>query len=255
MMVRLTQLKKTWDETEGYCSNLSLGGFDDWRVPSKDELSTLVDYSKSNPTIDSSFVNIKSYYYWSSTTYANFTDRAWNVDFSNGNTYYYGKTLGLSVRCVRGGQFGTFDTLSSLKKVGFSRDATKEIVHDSKSGLMWQDNVEVKTVTKTWDESQGYCSNLTLGGFDDWSVPSIHELKTLTDFSKFNPAINEIFVNITSNRYWSSTTYANDTDAAWVVYFYSGHTNNNYKTYSHYVRCVRGGQSDSFVNLLFKKVK
>jgi hypothetical protein len=34
------------DEAEPYCNVLSLGGFDDWRVPSKDELESLIDKSQ-----------------------------------------------------------------------------------------------------------------------------------------------------------------------------------------------------------------
>lgn len=47
---------------------------------------------------------ITSNNYWSSTTNANNTDNAWNVNFNNGNTNNNNKTNNNNVRCVRGGE-------------------------------------------------------------------------------------------------------------------------------------------------------
>ena len=67
-------------------------------------------------------------------------------------------------------------------------------------------------------------------------LPTIQELLSLVDYTKHDPASNE---DITSNYYWSSTTYAYDTDNAWFLYFYNGRSYYDVKTYSYYVRCVR----------------
>lgn len=40
---------KTWPEALAYCEGLNYAGHDDWRLPNKNELASLVDYSKSNP--------------------------------------------------------------------------------------------------------------------------------------------------------------------------------------------------------------
>ena len=42
--------------------------------------------------------------YWSSTTNANNTGNAWNVNFNNGNSNNNNKTYNYGVRCVRGGE-------------------------------------------------------------------------------------------------------------------------------------------------------
>ncbi|RUM71573.1 MAG: hypothetical protein DSZ07_00045 [Sulfurovum sp.] len=45
-----------------------------------------------------------------------------------------------------------------------------------------------------------------------------------------------------SNHYWSSASYSNGNEDAWVVYFYSGYQSVSNKGNSNYVRCVRAGQ-------------
>lgn len=44
-----------------------------------------------------------------------------------------------------------------------------------------------------------------------------------------------------SNNYWSSTTYANNTNNAWIVNFNNGNTGTTNKNNNNYVRCVRSG--------------
>jgi len=95
--------------SQNVCGALNLGGFGDWRLPSKKELITIVDYSipYPGPTINMTyFPNTKSSDYWSSTTNASSPDSAWVVDFVVGSvSYYYNKYYGyMYVRCVRGGQ-------------------------------------------------------------------------------------------------------------------------------------------------------
>lgn len=81
-----------------------LGGHCDWRLPSVEELLTIVDASAGVPTIASQFGPTQSYLYWTATTFAGgFTPYyAWYVDFSDGD---YGnnlsKTFSYYVRAVR----------------------------------------------------------------------------------------------------------------------------------------------------------
>ena len=47
----------TWEQALTYCENLTLpaGGYSDWRLPNRNELQSIVDYSRYNPAIDTTF--------------------------------------------------------------------------------------------------------------------------------------------------------------------------------------------------------
>ena len=74
---------------------------------------------------------------------------------------------------------------------GFSRDDAKNVVTDSVYKLMWQDGEEI--FKGDYDEAVKYCENLTFAGFDDWRLPTANELFSITDDTRFNPAINKAF--------------------------------------------------------------
>jgi hypothetical protein len=53
-------------------------------------------------------------------------------------------------------------------------------VTDNNSNLMWQ--VIPCDDKMTWDEAVEYCENLELGGYDDWRMPTVKELFSISDF-------------------------------------------------------------------------
>ncbi len=94
-------IKKSWSDAKRYCSSLSLAGFSHWRLPSQRELESIVDFSGYNPAIKRIFKNVKSDWYWSSTSNASGSSDAWDVDFKCGYSSAYGKSNSYFVRCVR----------------------------------------------------------------------------------------------------------------------------------------------------------
>lgn len=78
----------TWHEAVDYAKSLG----DGWRLPTRSELVN---------AYDSDVIGFKKNPYWSSCTYAQASGVAWYVDFSYGNAFYYSKTSGGYVRCVR----------------------------------------------------------------------------------------------------------------------------------------------------------
>jgi hypothetical protein len=94
----------TWAEAKCYCADLVYGGYTDWRLPTRIELVSLVDFTKPGPgpTIDTmAFPNTPSSMFWTSSPLAGSPSRAWSVHFSGGNTSYFAVSYTFRVRCVR----------------------------------------------------------------------------------------------------------------------------------------------------------
>ena len=93
----------TWQEAQTYCGSLSLPGYPSgWRVPTRIELASIVDYTKLEPTIDTAvFPGTPSESFWSSSLYASDSSGAWYVNFVVGDVYYDSVEVILRVRCVR----------------------------------------------------------------------------------------------------------------------------------------------------------
>lgn len=94
--------KRLWQDACDYCDALKLAGYSDWRIPSRRELFSIVDMSRYNIAINLEyFVDTKSAWYWSGTTYANRSDDAWGVYFYDGVVGNLDKGFNNYVRCVR----------------------------------------------------------------------------------------------------------------------------------------------------------
>ncbi len=86
----------TWNEAFEYTKDLG----DNWRLPTVQELFSLIDFSKNNPACK--IPNSHSATYWSSTIYADDTNDVWYVDFYDGDTSYGDKNNNFYVYYVKG---------------------------------------------------------------------------------------------------------------------------------------------------------
>lgn len=131
-------------------------------------------------------------------------------------------------------------------------------ITDLNTGLVWQQSPSSNTFT--WQEAVDYCENLELDGKDDWRIPSLKELYSISDFGLGWPYLDTDYFDLASGQvskdeqYWSSNYYVGVTveggsNAAFGVNHVTGHI----KAYSaeatdpvggKYVRAVRGGDYD-----------
>ena len=113
------------------------------------------------------------------------------------------------------------------------------VVIDKVTGLEWsQSFFEIGNFT----EASDYCENLNYGGHDDWRAPTVKELFSIVDWSRYDPAID--------TDYFPKTPSANfialsaDDRYMWIINFSKGATRTtsdfNDKIY---LRCVRGNDS------------
>jgi hypothetical protein len=225
---------RNWEGANDYCEALTLSGFTDWRLPTVQELTSLVNFGASKPSIDqTAFPGTQPTWYWSSTTNASISANAWDVNFYSGAINYYDdKSVFNYVLCVR----GATDSWSFGPLVINNSDTATDVG----TGLSWQRQDDGQA--KSWEEVLAYCEGLTLEGFEDWRLPTSNELLTLVDHNQWYPAIDvTVFTDVLPAKYWSSTSTAGNDADAWYVNFFSGYVSNHDKTDSNYVRCVRGG--------------
>ncbi len=102
---------RTWEDAQIWCNTSTIGGRLGWRLPTIQELASLVDPTQSPPLPSGHpFSNVRtsvdSSYYWSATTYSGnpYTNMAWVVSFFFGTVIYDTKTSLDHAWCVRGGQ-------------------------------------------------------------------------------------------------------------------------------------------------------
>ena len=100
-----------WEEARAYARKLNkeeYAGFDNWRLPTLDELKTLLTKEPNNGFYIkaqlSDNLSSKEQWYWTSTPDKDDSSRAYPVGFDAGNTYWYYKTYYHCVRCVRSRQ-------------------------------------------------------------------------------------------------------------------------------------------------------
>jgi len=132
-------------------------------------------------------------------------------------------------------------------------------VTDNRSGLVWLKNANCFNWQK-WDAAMQSAANLASGQCDlsdgstsgIWRLPSKEEWEAMIDENYEQPALSnkagtdkwtegDIFLDVQSNTYWSSTTDASDTTFAWYMGLGSHYVGNVPKVATCYVWPVRDG--------------
>jgi hypothetical protein len=233
-----------WCDAINYCATLTLAGRT-WRLPTRIELLSLVDFTHASPAIDSTaFPNVPGgKYHWTASPWvvsqlATKPQDSWMVNFASGglSSNAVDRTAVEYARCVSSSDPGP------LPSPHYTQVATGE-VQDVDTKLIWA--TTGTTTTTDFATAQTACSGLTLNGHI-WRTPSIKELSTLVDevppITKVSPAIDTTtFADIAATTpYWSSSLYASMAVTAhdpWVINYEDGFT--EYNQTAALVRCVR----------------
>ncbi|MBF0539484.1 MAG: DUF1566 domain-containing protein [Nitrospirae bacterium] len=124
-----------------------------------------------------------------------------------------------------------------------------QTITDNLTGLVWTKDANLAGTYKTWQQALDYVASMNSGagtyGYTDWRLPNINELESLVHEGWANPSTwlnSQGFINVQSDYYWSSASYAGNTSVAWIVYLNGGDVNASDKSDSLYVWPVRSGQ-------------
>ena len=223
----------TFKEAENYCSESVYGGYSDWRVPSPQELLTIVDSSRFNPATNSIFAKMpdgEEVYLWTSkeSRYFVVAEGLYSYYGNNANSY--------NVLCVRG---------RKMPEALFTSETVKGdiIVTDSTTDLIWQKD---SGYTGSWKEALKYCEDLDYAGYTTWRLPNKNEAASLLNLDRAEAPYSD-FHDMPVDGFWSSTSYG-DGDLAWWADFYSGRVFRTSKEEKFAVRCVTGGNGVKLAN-------
>ena len=248
-----------WQKTDGgemtfenavtYCSDLTLGVFSDWRLPTSIELFSINHYNHLNPALDTNyFTKTLAQYWWTSETQVDDPSKVWVVNAGGGigahpktETLSAGGTKLFHVRAVR-------NPVSTTFPVSHFTDNENETITDNFTGLTWQKIQSSNAMT--WEEALAYSNSLSFAGKSDWRLPNVKELQSLNDVALSKPSFNKnYFTNVLSGNYWSSTTMINALSRAWDINVDYGIVSYNEKTVPENVIVVRGGLDNKALNI------
>ena len=224
--------KMTLQEALEKVKKRSLGGYNDWRVPTIKELYSLIQFTGQSlgERLKTPFIDTMYFYQpvgdisigereidaqtFSCTEYTgrtmNGNQTVFGVNFIDGRIKGYPKNKKMYIRLVRGNEnYGINNFVDN-------GDGT---VTDLATGLTWQK--ADSGVGMNWKDALAYAEDLELAGKSDWRLPSAKELHSIVDYTRSlqatnSPAIDPVFICssiVTPDGkknypyYWTSTSH------------------------------------------------
>lgn len=253
-------------------------GCEDWRMPNRVELRSLVDHARRQPALPPGhpFREVFLGWYWTSTTNAGQSAYAWNVHLEGGRMFYSRKDEFRLLWPVRGGssvlprtgQSACFDAAGVVipcagDGVWSGQDGAQRRgapwpeprfetaasgVLDRLTGLEWASPHRLPPGLHDWAQALRLAAGWSEGGAG-WRLPEITELESLLDADRANPALPPGLATglantqgVTVDGFWSATVSGFDAAWAFVLYVQKGAVGVGFKAGKEFaVWPVRGG--------------
>ena len=199
-----------------------------WRLPSRDELFSLISHQDINPTIAEGhpFKNVFNGYYWTRTECSRLPGQAWYIHLGGGRVQ-----LGM-----KHGSYLVLPVSGPELKRSFSKNRFKkqlDCIFDRFTNRTWLQHIKINRYTCSWKDALNIIDRINASrtaGFSDWRLPNIRELDSLVDTSLHSPAFAAGFsLGSVKDGYWSSTTSKYEPRYAWVLYTQDGAIGVGYK--------------------------
>ncbi|MCZ8342646.1 MAG: DUF1566 domain-containing protein [Leptospira sp.] len=237
---------QNWSNSNTLCSNLNgvnggmgYAGRKKWRLPTIQELLSIVNFQNTSPTTNLSFFpqTIGSGY-WSQTVSNAVPGNNHAINFLNASLGNFPIATNGHARCVSG-------DLPPIEN-SFSESDSFTVL-DNTTGLIWQkcsaglsnSDCQLGSATPSlWENAITICENLSTSN-KKWRLPNVTELQSLVSYSKAGtPFISNFFPNTQSTQYWTSTSNQSNAVNAFLTYFNTGDMSNLPKANTRPVRCV-----------------
>lgn len=148
----------SWENIAQKCLELNFNGSNQWRIPTLDELKTLVKNDDLGESVLRDYGNLVS-----GDAVSLAAEKVKSVNTATGEVSEFSADYAsnIVVRCVLD------ETLPEPKKFPYI---------DYENNLVWS---KVSDKEVNWIEAAEYCETLDEGGSTNWKVPTLEELKTL----------------------------------------------------------------------------
>ena len=272
-----------WTSALNYVACLNTNsylGHNDWRLPNRTELRSLINYGKADTSawLNNSaqgFSNVQAASYWTSTTYAGYTSTAWRVQMQDGSDTGGDKSsASYNAWPVRTGHSGVIYLPRTGQTTSYAvsddgdfqkgvvwpsprfTDNGDETIKDNLTGLVWLKNANCFGPNITWAQAlndantlkSGICGLTDGSKAGDWRMPNNNEMGSLVNIGQASPYSwlgAQGFSFPSPGYYWTSTAYAGDLTQGWLIDTLYGelmYAPNTTNSGVLYVLPVRGGQ-------------
>jgi hypothetical protein len=241
-----------WSEALDHVRGLNrerFSGFDDWRMPNRRELRSLINHGRRRPALDEDhpFQGLQQTWFWTSTTSAMYPAYAWYVHLAGGRMFWGRKDQfymlwpvrgqsphlpwtgenqcrddrGSPISCPGTGQDGEHQQGAEWPVPRFEPLAAG--VLDRLTNLVWMTGGQAPQGTMTWAAALDRVHDLARSTGLPWHLPNINEMESLVDASRHTPALPaEAGFSDVQEVYWSSTSSGFEPDWAYALYMHKG---------------------------------